>query len=46
MVGQAPGLKVHESGIPWQDASGRKLREWLEVDESVFYDGVSSFSVQ
>ncbi|MDP3139177.1 MAG: uracil-DNA glycosylase family protein [Burkholderiaceae bacterium] len=38
MVGQAPGLKVHESGIPWQDASGRKLREWLEVDESVFYD--------
>lgn len=38
MVGQAPGIKVHESGIPWHDASGARLREWLAVDESVFYD--------
>lgn len=38
MVGQAPGLKVHESGIPWNDASGKRLREWLGVEESVFYD--------
>lgn len=38
MVGQAPGLKVHESGIPWHDASGKRLREWLGVEESVFYD--------
>ncbi len=38
MVGQAPGLKVHESGIPWNDASGRRLREWLGVDDATFYD--------
>jgi uracil-DNA glycosylase len=38
MVGQAPGLKVHESGIPWHDASGKRLREWLGVEESLFYD--------
>jgi uracil-DNA glycosylase len=38
LIGQAPGRRVHETGIPWNDASGRKLREWLEVDEAVFYD--------
>ncbi|HRX00110.1 MAG TPA: uracil-DNA glycosylase family protein, partial [Cyclobacteriaceae bacterium] len=38
IIGQAPGRKVHESGIPWQDASGDRLREWLGVDETVFYD--------
>jgi uracil-DNA glycosylase len=38
IVGQAPGLKVHESGIPWRDASGKRLREWLGVEEPVFYD--------
>jgi uracil-DNA glycosylase len=38
MVGQAPGVKVHESGIPWHDASGIRLRQWLGVEESVFYD--------
>ena len=38
IIGQAPGAKVHESGIPWMDASGRQLREWLGVDEATFYD--------
>ncbi len=38
IVGQAPGTKVHESGIPWNDASGRRLREWLDMPEEVFYD--------
>ena len=38
IVGQAPGAKVHTSGIPWSDASGRRLREWMGIDEAVFYD--------
>lgn len=38
IVGQAPGKVVHESGIPWNDQSGRKLREWLGVDETTFYN--------
>ncbi len=38
IVGQAPGTKVHESGIPWNDASGRRLRDWLALDDATFYD--------
>ena len=38
IVGQAPGTKVHKSGIPWDDASGRELRRWMDIDESNFYD--------
>lgn len=38
IVGQAPGTKVHASGIPWDDASGRRLREWLEMTPETFYD--------
>jgi uracil-DNA glycosylase family 4 len=38
IIGQAPGLKVHQSGIPWDDQSGKKLREWLGVDDEIFYD--------
>ncbi|MCB0529921.1 MAG: uracil-DNA glycosylase family protein [Saprospiraceae bacterium] len=38
IIGQAPGRKVHESGIPWDDASGRRLRQWLGVDDATFYD--------
>ncbi|MFL5751951.1 MAG: uracil-DNA glycosylase family protein [Bacteroidia bacterium] len=38
IIGQAPGKRVHETGIPWNDASGKKLREWLGLDESDFYD--------
>ena len=38
IVGQAPGTKVHESGIPWNDASGERLRAWLEMPADVFYD--------
>lgn len=38
VVGQAPGSKVHASGIPWNDASGDHLREWLAVDRATFDD--------
>jgi uracil-DNA glycosylase len=38
IAGQAPGSKVHASGIPFQDASGDRLREWLGIDGSTFYD--------
>jgi uracil-DNA glycosylase len=38
IVGQAPGTKVHASGIPWDDQSGKRLRQWLNLDPSVFYD--------
>ena len=38
IAGQAPGRKVHESGIPFDDASGKRLREWLGVTREVFYD--------
>ena len=38
IVGQAPGTKVHASGIPWDDASGRRLRDWMGVTPDAFYD--------
>lgn len=38
IAGQAPGTKVHESGVPWNDASGERLRAWLGVGSDVFYD--------
>jgi uracil-DNA glycosylase len=38
IIGQAPGARVHASGIPWDDASGRRLREWLQLDAATFYD--------
>ena len=38
IVGQAPGIKVQESGIPWNDVSGDRLREWLQVSKEQFYD--------
>jgi len=38
LVGQAPGRKVHETGIPFNDPSGDRLREWLGVDRGLFYD--------
>lgn len=38
LVGQAPGAKVHASGVPWADASGKRLRAWLGLDEATFYD--------
>lgn len=38
VVGQAPGTKVHATGIPWNDASGQRLRAWLGVDAETFYD--------
>jgi len=38
IIGQAPGRIVHETGIPWDDKSGERLREWLGVDDQYFYD--------
>ncbi len=38
IIGQAPGTKVHETGIPWNDPSGDRLRDWLGVTREVFYD--------
>ncbi len=38
IVGQAPGTRVHATGIPWNDPSGDRLRDWLQVDRDTFYD--------
>jgi len=38
IIGQAPGTKVHASGVPWDDPSGERLRDWLAVDKETFYD--------
>jgi uracil-DNA glycosylase len=38
IVSQAPGIRVHATGIPWNDASGRRLRDWLQMDATTFYD--------
>ena len=38
VIGQAPGRRVHESGIPWDDASGKRLRSWMGVADDEFYD--------
>lgn len=38
VVGQAPGLRVHRSGIPWDDASGERLRDWTGLSGATFYD--------
>lgn len=38
IIGQAPGQKVQNSGVPWDDESGKTLREWLNVDAETFYN--------
>ncbi|MGO2373829.1 MAG: uracil-DNA glycosylase family protein [Pseudoalteromonas prydzensis] len=38
IAGQAPGLKVHQTGIPFNDASGQRLRQWLGLSKDDFYD--------
>ncbi|MGK9050786.1 uracil-DNA glycosylase family protein [Neorhizobium petrolearium] len=38
IAGQAPGLRVHESGLPFNDASGNRLRDWMAVSREEFYD--------
>jgi uracil-DNA glycosylase len=40
IVSQAPGRKVHASGVPFDDASGDRLRQWLGIDRKSFYDAV------
>lgn len=38
IVGQAPGTRVHETGVPFNDPSGDRLRRWMGIDRDVFYD--------
>ncbi|HUF19815.1 MAG TPA: uracil-DNA glycosylase family protein [Burkholderiales bacterium] len=38
IVGQAPGRRVHQTGIPWNDPSGDRLRQWMRLDRAQFYD--------
>lgn len=38
IAGQAPGRKVHESGVPFDDASGERLRDWMGIGREIFYD--------
>ncbi len=38
IIGQAPGVKVHESGKPWDDKSGERLRTWLDMEPETFYN--------
>lgn len=39
IIGQAPGIKAHQTNTPWNDASGVRLRQWLGVSDAQFYDG-------
>ena len=41
VVSQAPGTRVHATGIPWNDASGDRLRAWMGIDRATFYDDSS-----
>ena len=38
IAGQAPGRRVHESGVPFDDPSGERLRDWMGIPRDVFYD--------
>lgn len=38
IIGQAPGIKAHQTQKPWNDASGKRLRDWLMLDENMFYN--------
>lgn len=38
IIGQAPGRRVHESGIPWDDPSGKNLRDWMGLSNDLFYN--------
>lgn len=38
IISQAPSRRVHETGIPWNDASGKKLKSWMDVSDEIFYN--------
>ena len=40
VIGQAPGRLVHASGVPWDDPSGKRLRQWMQLEDGVFYASV------
>ena len=47
LAGQAPGKKVHHTGVPFDDPSGIRLRDWLGVSREVFYDDlILRFSIK
>jgi uracil-DNA glycosylase len=41
IAGQAPGTRVHATGVPWNDPSGDRLRDWLDLDRAAFYDAAT-----
>ncbi|MEM7036104.1 MAG: uracil-DNA glycosylase family protein [Bacteroidota bacterium] len=41
IIGQAPGTRVHASGVPWDDMSGDRLRDWMGVDREFFYESTA-----
>lgn len=43
IAGQAPGRKVHESGLPFDDASGNRLRDWMGINRKIFYDPLNNY---
>ena len=38
IIGQAPGTRVHQTGVPWNDPSGERLRDWMQIDRDRFYN--------
>jgi len=44
IIGQAPGSVVHRTGIPWNDKSGNNLRNWMNIEDDIFYD-TSKFGI-
>lgn len=38
IIGQAPGTRVHQTGVPWNDPSGDRLRDWMQIDRDRFYN--------
>tara|TARA_Y100000310_G_scaffold343381_1_gene450742 strand:+ start:4669 stop:5283 length:615 start_codon:yes stop_codon:yes gene_type:complete len=38
LIGQAPGMRVHQTGIPWNDPSGKNLRKWMNISDEDFYN--------
>ena len=38
IIGQAPGIRVHDTGVPWDDPSGERLREWMGISTADFYN--------
>ena len=44
IVWQTAGIRVHNTGIPWNDPSGNRLRDWMDIDKETLYD-TSNFAI-